>query len=184
MDLSQRRKFQAAPSVRWPGLSPLRRAVILVVGSAGMVQLALVREHFAEHIVSGLVFLTLALFQLNFALLLALRSGPAAYRVGRWGSGLIVLVYIATRLFPLAGAGAPEGSSMIGMAATGLELATVVLLAAALPAPEARRTLRGAPGVWAVGGALGFALLWLPLTGVVQWTATVYATPLSPRCAV
>jgi hypothetical protein len=156
----------------------LRTTVILVVGLAGVVQLALVREHFAESFVSGLIFLALALFQLNLALLLALRAGPAVYRVGRWGSGLIVLVYIATRLFPLPEANVPEEIGVIGIVATGLELAAVLLLAVALPAPATLRKPHGRAGAWGVGGAVVFALLWLPLTGVVQWTTTVYATPL------
>jgi hypothetical protein len=104
MDLSQRRKFQAAPPVRWSGLLPLRRAVILVVGSAG------VRKHFAEHIVSGLVFLTLALFQLNFAFLLALRPGPAAYRVGRWGSWTDRAGLHRNTAFPIGGSRHTRGN--------------------------------------------------------------------------
>src|SRR5258708_36744857 len=77
MALHQMRTPCGAPSSRWLAAPQVRIAVILVVGLAGMVQLALVREHFAEQFVSGLVFLALALFQLNLALLLALRAGAA-----------------------------------------------------------------------------------------------------------
>ncbi len=81
---------------------PLGRAtVILVVWVAGLIHLALIREHFAEQFVYGLVFTALALFQLTLALLLGVRPGPRVYRVGIWGSGLIVLVYVLTRLIPL-----------------------------------------------------------------------------------
>ena len=178
MHLREVRKLRRAPSSRWLLARSVRATVIQVVGLAGIAQLALVREHFAEQFISGLVFLALAFLQLNFALLLAVRPEPAVYRVGRWGSGLIVLVSIATRLFPLPGAAAPEESSVIGMAAMGLELAVVLLLAVALPAPETPRKPRGAPGAWGLGGAVVFALLWMLLTGVVQWTNAVDATPL------
>jgi hypothetical protein len=178
MFLQQMRTLRGDLSSRWRAVPRMSVTVILVVGLAGMVLLALVREHFAEQFASGLVFLALALLQLNLAVLLALRPGPAVYRVGRWSSGLIVLVYLATRLFPLPGEAASGEISVIDMMAMGLELAAVVLLAVALPPPETQRPPRGAPGVWGVGGAIVFALFWLPLTGVVQWTNMVDTTPL------
>jgi hypothetical protein len=159
---------------------PLGRAtVILVVWVAGLIHLALIREHFAEQFVYGLVFTALALFQLTLALWLAVRPGPRAYRVGIWGSGLIVLVYVLTRLIPLPGASAPEEVDVLGIAATGLELAAVVLLALALPEPATTRRARGAPFWWGLGGVLAFAPLWLIATGVVQWTDAIYSAPLA-----
>src|SRR5712691_11803122 len=152
---------------------------ILVVGLAGLIHLSLIREHFEEQFVYGLVFTTLALFQLNLTLLLAVRPGPAVYRGGIWGSWLIVLVYVVTRLIPLPGASAPEEVDALGIAATGLELAAVLLLAVALPEPETSRRSPGAPGAWGIVGAVVFALLWRILTGVVQWTSAVYASSLT-----
>src|SRR5712691_4982564 len=149
---------------------------ILVVGLAGLIHLSLIREHFEEQLVYGLVFTALAIFQLNLALLLAVRPGPAVYRVGIWGSGLIVLVYVVTRLIPLPGASVPEEVDALGIAATGLELAAVLLLAVALPEPETSRRPRGAPLRWGFGGAVVFALLWLILTGVVEFSRGVYAS--------
>jgi hypothetical protein len=154
-------------------------ATILVVGLAGFIHLSLIREHFEEQFVYGLVFTTLALFQLTLALLLAVRPGPRVYRVGIWGSGLIVLVYVVTRLIPLPGASVPEEVDTLGIAATLLELAAVLLLAIALPEPETSRRLRGAPLWWGFGGAVVFAPLWLILTGVVQWTSEAYISPLT-----
>ncbi len=154
-------------------------ATILVVGLAGLIHLSLIREHFAEQFVYGLVFTALALFQLTLALLLAVRPGPRVSRVGIWGSGLIVLVYVATRLIPLPGASVPEEVDAVGIAATSLELVAVLLLAVALPEPETSRRPRGAPLWWGLGGAVVFALLWLILTGVAQWTSAVYAAPLT-----
>lgn len=154
-------------------------ATILVVGLAGLIHLSLIREHFAEQFVYGPVFTALALFQLTLAFLLAVRPGPAVYRVGIWGSGLIVLVYVATRLIPLPGASGPEEVDALGIAATSLELAAVLLLAVVLPEPATTRRSPGTPGAWGIVGAVVFALLWLILTGVAQWTSAVYAAPLT-----
>src|SRR5579875_3606047 len=156
------------PAVKW-----WRMATIVVVGLAGLIHLSLIREHFAEQFVYGLVFTTLALFQLTLALLLGFRPGPAVYRTGIWGSGLIVLVYVVTRLIPLPGANVPEEVDALGIAATGLEIAAVLLLTVALPEPAMTHKPRGAPMWWGLGGAVVFALLWLILTGVVQWTGAV-----------
>jgi hypothetical protein len=154
-------------------------ATILVVGLAGFIHLSLIREHFEEQFVYGLVFTALALFQLTLALLLAVRPGPRVYRLGIWGSGLIVLVYVVTRLIPLPGASAPEEVDALGIAATLLEIAAVLLLAIALPEPATSRRPPGAPLWWGLGGAVVFAPLWLILTGVVQWTSAVYASSLT-----
>ncbi len=152
-----------------------RTTTILVVGLAGLIHLRLVREHFEEQFVYGLVFTILALFQFT----LAGRPGPRVYRVGIWGSGLIVLVYVVTRLIPLPGASAPEEVDALGIAATGLELVAVLLLAVALPEPATAHRSRGAPLWWGIGGAFAFAPLWLILTGVIQWTSEVYTSPLT-----
>src|SRR5258708_15705918 len=154
-------------------------ATILVVGLAGLIRLRLVREHFAEQFVYGLVFTALALFQLTLALLLAVRPGPRVYRVGIWGSWLIVLVYVVTRLIPLPGASVPEEVDALGIAATGLEIAAVLLLAVALPEPATARRPHGAPLWWGFGGAVVFVLLWLILTGVVEFSSAVYASSLT-----
>ena len=156
-----------------------RTATILVVGLAGLIHLSLIREHFEEQFVYGLVFTALALFQLTLALLLAVRPGPRVYRVGIWGSWLIVLVYVVTRLIPLPGASVPEEVDALGIAATGLEIAAVLLLAVALPEPATARRPRVAPLWWGFGGAVVFAHLWLILTGVVQWTSAGYVSPLN-----
>jgi hypothetical protein len=156
-----------------------RAAVLLVVWAAGLIHLALIHEHFDEQFVYGLVFTALALFQLTLALWLGVRPGLRVYRVGIWGSGLIVLVYVLTRLIPLPGASAPEEVDALGIAATGLELAAVLLLALALPEPATTRRARAAPLWWGLGGALAFAPLWLIANGVVQWTNAIYPAPLA-----
>jgi hypothetical protein len=179
MHLNLMRRHHVERTSRLRAAKRWSAATVLVVGLAGLIHLSLIREHFAEQFVYGLVFTALALFQLTLALLLALRPGPAVYRVGIWGSGLIVLVYVVTRLIPLPGASAPEEVDVLGIAATSLELVAMLLLAVALPEPATSRRPRGAPLCWGIVGALVFVLLWLILTGVVQWTSTVYTAPLT-----
>jgi hypothetical protein len=162
-----------------PAMRRGRFVTILVVGLAGLIHLSLIREHFEEQFIYGLVFTALALFQLTLALLLARRPEPWVYRAGIWGSGIIVLIYVLTRLIPLPGANGPEEVDLLGIAATSLEIAAVVLLAIALPESETARPPHGAPLWWGLGGAVLFVPLWLVLTGVVQWTDTVYAPALS-----
>ncbi len=92
---------------------------------------------------------------------------------------LIVLVYVVTRLIPLPGASVPEEVDALGIAATGLEIAAVLLLAVALPEPATARRPHGAPLWWGFGGAVVFVLLWLILTGVVEFSSAVYASSLT-----
>ena len=119
-----------------PVIRRWRFVTILVVGLAGLIHLSLMREHFEEQFIYGLVFTALALFQFTLALLLGWRPGPCVYRAGIWGSGIVVLIYVLTRLIPLPGASGPEEVDLLGIAATSLEIAAVVLLAVALPEPE------------------------------------------------
>src|SRR5579885_213465 len=162
-----------------PVIRRWRFVTILVVGLAGLIHLSLMREHFEEQFIYGLVFTALALFQFTLALLLGWRPGPWVYRAGIWGSGIVVLIYVLTRLIPLPGASGPEEVDLLGIAATSLEIAAVVLLAVALPEPEMTSRSHGAPLWWGLGGAVIVAPLWLILTGVVQWTSTVSPSPLT-----
>jgi hypothetical protein len=57
--------------------------------------------------------------------------------------------------------------------------AAVLLLTVALPEPAMTHKPRGAPVWWGLSGAMVFALLWLILTGVVQWTGAVYPPALT-----
>jgi hypothetical protein len=159
----------------------------VTVALAGLIHLVLIREHFAERFLYGVVFTVMALFQLTLAWLLLRRPGPRVYRAGIWGSGLIVLVYVATRLAPPPGATAPEAVDAIGIAATALELAAVILLAVALPDGPPHPGL--APRWWGIVGGLATAPLWLVATGSLTWTDTLtrpwltwygQRTPISP----
>lgn len=148
----------------------------LTVGLAGLIHLALIREHFEEQVDYGFMFTSLAVFQLSLAVLLVTRPGPRVYQIGIGGSGVIALVYVATRLVPPPGSSAPEELSVLGTSATALELAAVVLLALALPdRPDARPHVR--PLWWGVGGGLLTVPVWLLAAGMLQWTPVDLPAP-------
>ncbi len=183
-------RLAALRALRLPPRSRERLATLaaaLTVALAGLIHLVLIPEHFAERFLYGVVFTAMAVFQLNLALALTLRPGPTAYRLGIWGSGLIALLYVATRLAPPPGASAPEEVDAIGVAATSLELAAVILLALALPDGPPRPGL--AARWWGVLGGLATAPLWLIATGSLTWTDDLsrpwlawygQPTPISP----
>lgn len=154
-----------------------RSAVVLVVGLAGLIHLLLLPEYFAEQFVYGVVFTSVAVFQLGLALLLLVRPGPRVYRVGIWGSGFIALVYVATRLISPETIG-PAEINALGFATTGLELVALLLLALTLPDQGTPRPF-GAPRWWGLGGAMLTAPLWFIATGIVQWTSAIYTMPLT-----
>jgi hypothetical protein len=155
---------------------PARPIAALTVGLAGLIHLLLLREHFEEQVAYGLIFTALAVFQLSLTVLLVARPGPRVYQAGIFGSGLIALVYVATRLIPPPGSSAPEEVTTLGIAATTLELAAVVVLALALPDRPIMRP-RVSPAGWGLTGALLSAPLWLVATGTLQWTSVDFRTP-------
>ncbi len=155
-----------------PSVRTARLLTVLVLLAASLIHLRLTPEHFQEQVLYGLVFTLIAVFQLLLALLLIARPGPRVYRLGIWGSGLIALVYLATRLVPAPGAAAPEEVDALGVAATLLELAALIVLALALPEGPPSRTRRVRPVWWGVGGALLTLPLWLVATGGLQWVGS------------
>ncbi len=165
-------RLRRAPAAARLSAIPSHTLAAAVVGLAGLIHVLLAPEHFAEQVLYGVVFTALALFQLALAVALLTRPGPVVYRAGIWGSALIALVYVATRLVPPPGAAAPEEVELLGILTTGLELAALVLFALALPEPTGRsaRRLRSAPVWWGIGGGLVAAPLWLIATGILQWT--------------
>jgi len=166
-------------AVAQPFALPAGRVIIAaVVGLAGLIHLSLIPEHFAEQLAYGPIFTTLAVFQLILAWFIAIRPGPTVYRVGIWGSGLIVLTYVVTRFIPLANGDGLQGARALEIVATSLEIVAVLLLALALPDPARPSRRRGTSWWWGVGGAIAFLLIWLIMTGEVQWTSTL-VLPLS-----
>jgi hypothetical protein len=79
-------------------MSPGRVVAALMVGLAGLIHLALIREHFEEQVAYGLIFTALAVFQLCLAWLLVARPGPRVYNAGIVGSGPIVLIALCCGL--------------------------------------------------------------------------------------
>lgn len=146
--------------------------VAQLVYAAAAVHLWLTPEHFEEGLLFGAAFLAIAGFQLWLAWALVLRPGPWVYRAGLWGSAAVVLTWMGTRLIPPPGAGAPEPVDLLGVVATGMEIAAIVALASSLPSVGAR------PGPWkrralAAGAGIGFSLLVLFASGAIA--------PLPPR---
>lgn len=174
-----RRPGPAGPST---SASILTAALVL---AASNVHLLLTTEHFREGIQFGLFFLAADVFQLWLVLALLLRPGPFVYRVGLWGSALLVGTWMVTRLIPPPGAATAEPVEFWGVLATGLEIAAIVALVSTLPSvghrpsPSKRRVLAGAVGI-------AFALLVLLASGVVavippgKWTGPSYLFRVYP----
>jgi hypothetical protein len=161
-----------------------RAAVLLaaiVTGLAGIIHLSLIEEHFEESTLFGIVFLAMAAYQLVVAGLLVGRPGPRAYQAGILGSALIVATYVATRVLPPPTADVPEDITPIGVVATTLELAALILLALALPEAPGRRWPIRASFLGVLAG-LATPPLWAFVTGALQWTQL--ASPGAPALDV
>lgn len=144
-------------------------AAAIVSALAGSIHLLLTPEHFEEGVLFGGAFVTMGLYQVALAGLLLTRPGPLAYRAGIWGAGLIVATYLFTRVLPAPTATSPEPVTALGVAATTLELATLILLVAALP--EGRGPAIAVPA-WLGGLLVAVATppTWLFVSGSLQWT--------------
>lgn len=163
--LSQATHAESPP--RWSRLVVLVAAA--ATGLAGVIHLALTGEHFEEGPVFGYAFLAMGLYQVVLGGLLVARPGPLAYKAGIWGSALIAATYVTTRVLPAPTATAPEAITSIGVAATTLELAALILLVVALPDTKGRTWPVPA---WLAGLLVGLATppLWVFVTGAIQWT--------------
>lgn len=139
-----------------------------VTALAGAIHLALTGEHFEEGPLFGAAFLAMSIYQVVLAGLLLFRPGPLVYRAGIWGSGLIIATYLITRVLPPPTATAPEEVTALGVAATTLELAALILLVTVLPDAGGRSIPIPA---WLGGLLVGVATppLWLFVTGVFTW---------------
>lgn len=148
-----------------------RALVALLVAGAAAIHTLLTPEHFEEGFYFGVFFTLASVYQWWLALALLSRPGPPVYRAGIWGSAALVATWMGSRLIAPPGAEAPEPVTLEGVVATGLEIAAIVALAAALPScgpppgPTRRRLL-------AAGIGLGFLLLVIVASGTV--------TPIPP----
>lgn len=150
----------------------------MVLGLAGTIHLVLTDEQFLRGTAVGATFLALGLYEVVAAAALMFRPGRRALRAGRWGTGLIVAAYIATKVLPFPPPASPPPVSALGVTGSVLDLIGVLLLATALPDRPARG--RVVPG-WIAGLLVGLAtpVVWLFLTGTLQWVATD-AFPVRP----
>lgn len=144
----------------------------VATGLAGAIHLSLTRQHFDEGLLFGVAFIGMGLYQVLLGCLLVVRPGPRAYQAGIWGSGLIIATYISTRVVPAPTATTPEEVTALGVAATTLELAALLLLVTALPDTAGRSWPIPA---WLGGVVVGIAtpVLWVFVTGAIQWTEPV-----------
>lgn len=164
-----------APSpYAFPGLPrPARLTTAILAISAAGIHLVLTPEHFRERTVYGFFFLIASAFQIVLGWLLIRRARAAVYRAGAWGSLALIGTWIVTRAVapPFSPEGRPEPVTLLGILATGAELAALVLLATALPLPAERR--RGAQWAWGCAAGAGFAALFLISSGAVSYTSLV-----------
>ena len=141
-------------------------------GLAALIHAALIGKHFEEGALFGVAFTAMAVYQIVLAVALVARPGQRAYRAGICGSGLIVATYIATRVVPTPTAALPEEITALGVLASTLELATLILLVRALPDTDGRQWPLPA---W-LFGAVAAAMtppMWVFVTGALQWTPPV-----------
>lgn len=154
------------------GLSrPSRIVTAGLAWTAAGIHLALTPEHFDERTAYGLFFLGAALFQVALGWLLLRRPGPAVYRVGAYASLALIATWIVTRALvpPFSPEGSVEPVTLPGVLATASELATLFIIASALPQTGKSRLASR----WAWGGAAGlaFTLLFLLASSAVSYVS-------------
>lgn len=168
----------AAITLRTPAgdVSFMTSLTALLVWVAAAVHLVLTPEHFEEQTVYGVFFLLAAVFQLVIGWLLLRRPTPATLRAGAVGSLLLLVVWMVTQVVtpPLAPHPGAEPVTLLGIVATGAELAALVLLVGAAPLPAARSRRHAV--VWGVLAAGVFAGLLLLATNAVSYTSFAYLT--------
>ncbi len=143
------------------------RVGALLAALAGALHVALLPEHFDESVLYGLVFGAIASFQLILGLALVRHPTMRVREVGRWGSLLIVVIFLGARLVVPPAASEPEPVTPIGVASLFLELAAVVALSVGLSLPRgARASFPWQPSL-AAGGT--FALVELLASGAIAY---------------
>lgn len=116
------------PLFRWLPRPAARRAAALLIGSAGLIHLALIPDHFEEGLLFGVSFVVMAVLQLGIATALLWRPGPASDALGRHSSVMLVALYLLTRVVPVPGEMEPEEPELLGTVAVGVEVSALWLL--------------------------------------------------------
>lgn len=146
-----------------------------VIGSlawlVAAIHLVLTPEHFQERFVYGAFFLAASVFQILLGWFLLFRPGPRVYRAGAVGSLVLIATWIVTRAVvpPLSPEGGAEPVTLLGVLVTGAELATLMLLATALPIPTAKR--RWTRWHWGAAAGFTFAGLFLLASGALSYVS-------------
>lgn len=146
----------------------IRTAALLLFGAA-LIHLVLTPEHFEERFLYGIFFLAAVGFQVTVGWLLLRRPSPRTCRWAALGNLLLLATWVVTRAVapPLSPDAAAEAVDLVGVGATGLELAAIVLLAPWLSPRTQRATW--VTWMWASGAALGFAGLLLFASGALSY---------------
>lgn len=138
---------------------------LLSIGAA-IVHFAVIAQHFDEWWLTGIFFLSIALFQLAWGLLVLIQPSALVYVAGAIANALIIVTWIVSRTtgVPVGPeAGEAEAVSFPDALATAFEVVLVVVLVVLLAERSARRPARHFPPAAA---GLGGAAVVASLTGL------------------
>ncbi len=152
------------------GTGDLVAIALLVAASA--LHLLLTPEHFAESVVFGVVFTSIAAFQFGLAAALWVFPTDIVRTIGRWGSLAIVTVFIGARIFVPPGGTTVEDVEWRGVLSVVLELSTVAVLAIGPPI-RATRSSR----LPAISISIVFILLTLISSSNLAYVAAPFSEP-------
>lgn len=164
------------------GSPPGQRLVVVAAAAtflAGALHLVLTDAQLRRWGAAGALLLALGLYEVLAGAALLAKPGARAYRAGSWGSGLIAAAYIASKVLPVPAARIPQPVSPLEIAVSVLDLAALLLLATVLPDPALRRRRRPAPWLAGLLVALATPVVWVFVTGALQWVDTA-ALPRPP----
>ena len=142
---------------------------LLSIGAA-IVHFAVIAQHFEEWWLTGMFFLSIALFQLAWGLLVLIQPSALVYAAGAIANVLIIVTWIVSRTsgVPVGPeAGEAEAVSFPDALATAFEVVLIVVLVALLAERSARRP---APHFLPAAAGLGGAAVVASLTGLALVT--------------
>lgn len=148
------------------------RVAAVLAALAGGLHLLLLPKHLEQSVLFGGVFAAIAAFQLVLGPALWRRPTTLAREVGRWGSLLVVVIFLGARLVVPPGSDRPEEVSAVGVLSLILELAAVGALSIGLALPA--RQARGFPWIPSLAAGVTFLLVELIATGALAyWAASL-----------
>lgn len=116
-------------------------------------------------------------FQVALGWLLLRRPTPRVLRAGALGSLVLLSTWVITRAVapPLSSEGRPESVTLLGVLATGAELATLLILSSYLPIPS--QGARWKRRTWSTIAGAGFAALVLLASGALSYVSLTGGAP-------